>query len=367
MKKIQLSLLIIFFISISLIACSNIEEVSPPTKVKEQEETKKESKELDPKVILASLQNHSMVAPLGDIPIPEDNPMNPEVLKLGKALFFDPRLSGNNEVSCATCHDPNLGYGDNRPTFKKIDGTEGARNSPTVINSGYYTSNFWDGRASSLEEQALGPIENPNEMNQKLVELIPELKGIEGYDALFKAAFSEGITEQNIAKALAAFQRQIVVKDTRYDQFLNGDTEALSQQELRGLNLFTGKAFCVTCHNGPNLSDNKFYNIGTKTEDEGRYTITKIEGDLGRFRTPSLYGITHTAPYMHNGSIATLEEVIEFYDRGGDGHPNTSFFMKQFMKPVGLSSEEKADLLAFLKTLGGNPPIYTAPELPGMK
>jgi cytochrome c peroxidase len=234
----------------------------------------------------------------------------------------------------------------------------------SLMLASYYTTNFWDGRAASLEEQALGPIQNPDEMNQPLDELKVELSAIKGYQDRFNAAFEDGITEQNIAKALAAFQRQIVVKDTPYDRFLEGDTEALTKQELRGLRLFTGKAFCVTCHNGPNLSDNNFYNIGINTEDKGRQAVTEQEEDLGRIRTPGLYGISHTAPYMHDGSLATLEDVIDYYDRGGDYHPNKSFFIRKFMSPIGLTEEEKADLLAFLKTLGGEPPTFTKPELP---
>ncbi|WP_147532800.1 cytochrome-c peroxidase [Bacillus marasmi] len=367
MKNLQLRMLLLLTtLSIGLLGCSTESDVPAPTKNSKQQSTETQTKTIKPEELYASLKNHSQMMPLGDIPIPEDNPMTEEVLKLGQTLFFDPRLSGNNQVSCATCHDPNMGYGDDRPTFKAYDGSDGARNSPTVINSGYYSVNFWDGRAASLEEQALGPIENPNEMNQKLSDLVPELKVVEGYKTLFLAAFPDGITEQNIAKALAAFQRQIVVKDTPYDRFLEGDMNALTQEELRGLKLFTGKAFCFTCHNGENLSDNQYYNIGLNTEDKGRFEITKDEADIGRIRTASLYGITHTAPYMHNGSIATLEEVIEFYDRGGDGHPNTSFFMKQFMQPLGLTKAEKADLLAFLKSLGGEVPLYAAPELPGL-
>jgi cytochrome c peroxidase len=359
-----LSLLIVG--SISLYGCSIKEDVSQPAKGAgiKNAANGRETYELDPDALRISLLNHSQLEPIGDIPIPEDNLMNPEVLELGRALFFDPRLSGNNQVSCATCHDPNLGYGDDRPTFVAYDGGDGARNSPTVINSGYYKTNFWDGRAASLEEQALGPIENPNEMNQPLEELVKELQAIKGYQEQFNAAFKEGITEQNIAKAIAAFERQIVVTETPYDLFLKGENNALSKQELRGLILFAGKAHCVTCHNGPNLSDNNYYNIGINSDDEGRFAVTGDEKDLGRIRTPGLYGITHTAPYMRDGSIATLEEVIDYYDRGGDNHHNKSFFIKQFMSPIGLTKEEKADLLAFLKTLGGNPPIITKPELP---
>ncbi|AGK53495.1 cytochrome-c peroxidase [Bacillus sp. 1NLA3E] len=352
MRKISLSILLLFF-CVGLVGCSNKEEVSKQAKI-------------DPNKLLETLQNDSPLVPLGDIPVPVDNPMTPEVVKLGQTLFFDPRLSGNNERSCATCHDSSLGYGDGRPTLKMYDGSDGARNSPTIINSGYYTSNFWDGRASSLEEQALGPIQNPNEMNQKLDELIQELKGITGYEDLFLAAFNDGITEKNLAKALAAFERQIVVKDTPYDQFLQGDTTALNQQELRGLSLFSGKAYCSKCHNGPNLSDNNFYNTGLNSEDEGRFALTKKIGDMGKFRTAGLYGITHTAPYMRDGSIATLKEVINYYNRGGGEHPNKSFYLKNFMSPLDLTKQEKEDLLAFLKSLGGNPPIFTKPVLPGI-
>ncbi|WP_147532811.1 cytochrome-c peroxidase [Bacillus marasmi] len=326
---------------------------------------KEESKEeIDPVKLYQTLKNDSSLTALGKIPIPEDNPMSPEIVKLGNQLFFDSRLSGANDRSCATCHEPEKGYGDGKPKFEMINGEDGARNSPTIINSGYYKVNFWDGRAKSLEEQALGPIENPNEMNQNLNALVDELKGIEGYQIAFSAAFPDGITIDNIAKALAAFERQIVVEDTRYDQFMEGNTEALTQKELRGLDLFAGKAMCSTCHNGPNLTDNNFYNVGLESKDEGLYALTKKAGDMGKFRTSGLYGITHTAPYMHNGSIATLEDVIDYYDKGGDEDRNKSFYLKNFMSPIGLTDGEKADLLAFLKVLGGEPPIFEAPELP---
>lgn len=352
----------IILTTISLLGCSsNAEEVSNSAVAKIKEE---KAVEMSPAQMKSALVSNGMLIPLGEIPFPEDNPMSEEVVKLGQMLFFDSRLSGNNERSCATCHDPEKGYGDGRATFETVAGGEGARNSPTIINSGYYTTNFWDGRAESLEEQALGPIENPDEMNQPLSELVIELKAIKGYQELFSTAFPEGITEENIAKSLAAFQRLIVVNDTPYDQFLKGDSNALNDKELRGLYLFAGKAFCSTCHNGENLSDNHFYNIGINSKDVGRFAVTGDEGDMGRIRTPSLCGITQTAPYMRDGSLATLEEVIDYYNRGGDGHPNTSFFIKQFMSPLGLTDEEKADLLAFLYVLGGEPPIYSKPELP---
>ncbi|MCL6573717.1 MAG: cytochrome-c peroxidase, partial [Bacillus sp. (in: Bacteria)] len=259
MKQFLATFLFLLLVTIGLLGCSSKDIVPAPTKQATDEPSENVTKDIDPEVLLTRLLKQSSLEPLGDIPIPTDNPMRPEVIELGQTLFFDPRLSGNNDVSCATCHDPNLGYGDDRSTLKKIDGTAGERNSPTIINSGYYTTYFWDGRAASLEEQALGPIENPNEMNQTLKELILELKEIKGYEESFNAAFEEGITEQNIGKALAAFERLIVVKGTGYDRFLEGDKSALTQPELRGLDLFTDKAMCVTCHNGANLTDNNYY------------------------------------------------------------------------------------------------------------
>ncbi|UCZ55044.1 c-type cytochrome [Bacillus shivajii] len=311
--------------------------------------------------LVEELLSNDQLVPLGDIPIPEDNPMISEVLHLGEVLYFDKRLSGNDQVSCMSCHIPELGYGDGRATFETFDGGDGPRNSPTIINSGYYTSNFWDGRASSLEEQALGPIEDPNEMNMLLDDLIPKLQGIEGYEELFIEAGFDEITPEAIGKALAAFQRQIVVKDTSYDRFLKGETDALTNQEIRGLDLFAGEAGCINCHNGENLSDNQFYNVGLDTDDEGRYAVTGDEADKGAIRTPGLYGITHTGPYMSDGSIRTLEEVIEFYNRGGDGHPNTDSLIFE----LNLTDQEKEDLLAFLEVLGGEPPMFSKPELPG--
>ncbi|MEH7248012.1 cytochrome c peroxidase [Neobacillus niacini] len=364
MNRLVKGTVIITLICLGLAACGGKDKVKAPTKQAIKEQVEAKASEIDPEELLNSLRNHTTLVPIGDVLIPEDNPMKPEVLELGQMLFFDPRLSGNNEVSCQTCHDPGMGYGDNQPTFAKYTGGNGARNSPTVINAGYYKTNFWDGRAASLEEQALGPIQNPDEMNQPLDELIQELSGVKGYQERFQAAFNEGITEQNIAKALAAFQRQIVVKDTPYDRFLEGDMEALTKQEISGLRLFTGKALCVTCHNGANLTDNNFYNIGLNTEDKGRQAVTGEAGDLGRIRTPGLYGITHTAPYMRDGSLATLEEVIDYYDHGGDDHPNKSFFIQKFMSPIGLTDQEKEDLLAFLKALGGEPPVFKKPDLP---
>ena len=299
--------------------------------------------------------------PLGEMPIPEDNPMTEEKVELGRILYFDTRLSGDNLQSCASCHAPALGWSDGRSLFIGFEGEEGPRRSPTIINSGYYTSNFWDGRADSLEEQALGPITSPIEMNQDLDELVEELKAVDAYVEMFDEAFDEEITAENIAKALAAFERTIVVDDTPFDQFLEGDYHAMTEDEIRGMELFAGEANCLSCHNGPNLSDNNFYNIGMDSGDEGRMEITDNESDDGAFRTPGLYGIAHHAPYMHDGSLETLEDVIDYYNHGGDNHPNKSPKMQE----LNLSDDDKDALLAFLLVLSGDEsPRVDMPEIP---
>ncbi|MCR6108773.1 cytochrome-c peroxidase [Bacillus sp. A301a_S52] len=302
----------------------------------------------------------SLFQPLGDMEIPEDNPMTEETIELGKTLFFDPRLSGDNSLSCASCHIPALGYGDGKPLFEGFDGVEGPRNTPTIINSGYYTSLFWDGRADSLESQALGPIESEIEMNQDLDKLVVQLSEIDGYVEKFENAFNDDITVENIGKALAAFQRTIVIDDTPFDAFLAGDYDALTEEEIKGMELFAGEASCITCHTGPNLSDDNFHNIGMETDDKGRYDVTGEDADVGAFRTPGLYGIDHRGPYMHNGSIETLEDVIDYYDRGGDDHPNKSALMQE----LNLTNDEKEALHAFLLALSGESPQVDVPPLP---
>ncbi|QGG46755.1 cytochrome-c peroxidase [Heliorestis convoluta] len=298
--------------------------------------------------------------PLGEVPIPEDNPMTPEKVDLGKTLFFDPRLSGNNQISCAFCHNPSLGFGDARPTFIGFEGFQGGRNSPTVINVGYYDAFFWDGRSATLEEQALGPIQAAEEMNQDLDELVIKLKAIPGYVEQFKDVFNEEITADNIAKALAAYQRTVIINDSDFDKYLAGDQNALSEEAKRGMDIFVNKGSCLSCHSGPALSDSNFYNTGVLTDDLGRYEVTKKEEDKGKFRTPGLRGLSYTAPYMHNGSIATLEELVHFYNIGGEVEENRD----PRVRPLGLTPEEEQDLVAFLKALDGTAPTETLPELP---
>jgi cytochrome c peroxidase len=234
---------------------------------------------------------------------------------LGRELFFDPRLSGANDVSCATCHDPDKAWADGLPQPPAIGGGSLTRNTSTVLNVGHYSRYLWDGRAASLEEQALMPIESPEEMNQDLDDLEDELNQIPGYVQQFQDVFGTNVTRGGIAQALAAFERTLVGGSSPLDRYLNGDKEALSPDALRGMELFVGEAGCIRCHHGPLLSDGEFYRLGVGFRDEGRATVTGESEDRFKFRTPSLRNVALTAPYMHDGSRKTLTEVVEFYYR----------------------------------------------------
>jgi len=240
------------------------------------------------------------------------------------------------------------------------------RHAPTVINSGYFALQMWDGRKKSLEDQATGPIGAQGEMNQDYGLLIKELEAIPGYVSLFDKVFGKSsITMNNIAKAIATFERSVVSKNSSYDKYWAGDKSTMSKSAVNGMNLFFGKAKCSICHNGPVFTDSGFHNIGVKAagplkEDLGRYNETKEDFDKGAFKTPGLRSISQSAPYMHNGNEATLEDVVEFYDRGGDVKENLS----PFITPLGLTGQEKKDLVEFLKALDGEPIKITYPDLP---
>ncbi len=335
------------------------------------------------------------IAPLVDPPpVPPDNPMTPEKIELGKMLYFDPRLSGDGSVSCAKCHDPRQGFQKAREMSPAYPGTKHFRHSPTIINSAYNTALFWDGRAKTLEEQAKGPIASPFEMNMNYDLLIERLNAIPEYVEMFKKAFpgeEDPITIDNIAKAIAAFERTIISKNSPFDRYMLGDKDAMTPEQIKGMELFVGKAGCVNCHNGPNFTDNKLHVLGVpknpveddpmvkatrsfvlKTlgfknhreidRDLGAYFQTKDPKDKGAFRTPTLRDVARTAPYMHNGVFKTLDEVIEFYNAGGGDVPNKD----PLLKPLNLTEEEKKALKAFLEALTGEPIIIEEPELPGM-
>ncbi len=247
-----------------------------------------------------------------------------------------------------------------------IGGQEGGRNAPTVINSTYNYLQFWDGRAASLEEQALGPIANPIEMGHTHEAMVQSLAGLAGYQDQFRKVFGREVNQEDVARAIAAFERTILSGNSAWDRHNRGEEGALSPEAKRGLDLFMGKALCSKCHVGFNLTDSDFHNLGVGMDREepdlGRYEITGDEKDKGAFRTPTLRDVQHTAPYMHDGSQGILEEVMDWYDKGG--HPNP--WLDPQIVPLNLTAQEKADLLAFLRSLDGEavPTGLQAPPLP---
>lgn len=298
------------------------------------------------------------------VPAPDDNKITPERVELGKALFFDPRLSGSNWISCATCHNPALGWSDGLATGYGHGMNRLGRATPTILNTAFNPIQMWDGRKRTLEDQALGPIGADVEMNQPLPDLIQKLSKIAGYQAMFRKAYpGEQISESTLAKAIASFERTVVSTEAPFDRWRMGDQGAVTEAVKRGFATFTGKANCVACHSGFNFTDNGFHNVGVKNagaEDVGRYAQRRLAALKGAFKTPTLRDIALTAPYMRNGSYRTLEEVVEHYDRGGDVKDNLS----PEIKPLNLSRQEKADLVEFMKSLTGSPMQVSLPNLP---
>ncbi len=298
----------------------------------------------------------------GSVPAPAYNQPTAARIALGKTLFFDPRLSGSNAMSCSNCHNPALGWSDGQPTAIGNNMKALGRASPTLLNVAYNKLHMWDGRFRSLEEQALGPITAAGEMNQDLNELIGEIKSIPGYVTLFDSAYpGEGVTTTTVAKALAAYERTIVSTESPFDRWQAGNSRALDAAAKRGFELFKGKARCELCHGGFNFTDDGFHNIGLKGNvDDGRFKSVPVRVMRGAFKTPTLRDIALTAPYMHDGRYASLEEVVEHYDRGGDATDN----LDSQMQALHLTPEEKADLVAFMKSLTGNPKQVVLPNLP---
>jgi len=296
------------------------------------------------------------------IPFPADNPYTLEKVVLGKKLYFDTRLSQANLLSCASCHSPAFGWGDGQPVgvghlMKRL-----GRRSPTIINAAYGVIFMWDGRADSLEDQALGPIQAEVEMAMPIDQLLTRLKAIDEYVALFNAAFpGEGITPKNIAKAIATYERTVISGRAPFDAWVDGDERAISDAAKRGFTLFNTKARCNECHSGWNFTDDSFHDIGLATPDIGRGKfLTEVVKSQHAFKTPGLREITHRAPYMHNGSMKTLEQVIEHYDSAGIERPSRS----ELIKPLKLTAQEKSDLVAFLRTLNSDLGNTAVPVLP---
>ena len=297
------------------------------------------------------------------VPTPKHNPTTPAKVELGKKLFFDPRLSGDNKMSCATCHIPNKAYIDRLAVSPGADGKPLTRNTQTCLNVGYLKALFWDGRAASLEEQAFGPSESTVEMTQDLTELELAHAAIDGYDDEFNEVFNTSPNRDSIGKALASFQRTLVTGPSPLDRYLAGDKDALSQLAKRGLELFQGEAGCIDCHNGPLLSDEKFYRLGVSYGDVGREKVTGKKEDRYRFRTPSLRNVAETGPYMHDGSQETLVDVVTFYFRG---IPETPVDGLMPDRPA-LMSQSFSDIdpiVEFLKSLSGEVQQLSPPTLP---
>jgi cytochrome c peroxidase len=284
---------------------------------------------------------------------------------LGKQLYFDGRLSKNNAISCAFCHNPVAGFADPNQTSAGVGGLRGGRQSPTVYNTAFNTFQFWDGRASSLEEQAIGHIHNPVEMAETHETVVPKIGKLKGYKEQFQKVFGTGVSLQSIAEAIAAYERTIISTNSAFDKFVLGDQQAMGEDAQRGMAVFKEKGRCILCHNDSNFTDNQFHNtgvpqVGPMKEDLGRYYVTRREADKGAFKTPTLRSITENAPYMHDGAFKTLEDVVDFYDKGGNTNPN----LDTRLKPLGLSPQEKNDLIAFLKALTGEPIPFEFPKLP---
>lgn len=299
--------------------------------------------------------------PLGlpPIPWPKDNPYSKKKAELGRLLYFDKRLSSDGTVSCSSCHEVNKAFTDNKIISEGILGQLGTRNAPTIINTAYLPTLFWDGRASSLEEQCKGPIANPKEMSlahdphEAHQQCHDRIKKIEGYCALFKEVFGhDECSIDDVAKAVATFERTVLSGNSPFDRYQAGDREALNPEQIRGYKVFM-KSGCAFCHSGPNFTDNSFANIGigmnVADPDLGRYEVTKKEKDWGAFKVPTLRDLPKTYPYMHNGVLMSLDDVIEYYNIGG--LPNRNLHPR--MRPLHLSEEDKKALKSFLEALSG--------------
>ncbi len=297
------------------------------------------------------------------VPSPRHNPTTADKVALGKQLFFDPRLSGDNTMSCATCHVPEKAFADGRARAMGHDGRALARNTPSVLNVGRLSKFTWDGRAASLEEQAIGPITSPAEMNQRLDELVAELNAVPGYFRQFGAVFGRQVNRDDIAKSLAAFQRTLITKSSPLDRYLAGDEDALSPAAKRGMESFIGEADCIRCHHGPLLSDEMFYRLRTTPGDMGLENSTGQKSDRYKFRTPPLRNVAQTGPYMHDGSLQTLWDVVTFYYREVPAMAAAGLPLD--VQPLtGQSFSEIDDMVAFLQALSGQAPRVVPPSLP---
>jgi cytochrome c peroxidase len=308
---------------------------------------------------------------------PKDNPFNEAKKELGKLLFYDPRLSVSGQIACASCHDPQLGWGDGKRIAFGHDRKTGARNAMTIFNTAFYSQLFWDGRAKSLEDQARFPVADHLEMNENIGAMEKRIQKYKGYKPLFKNAFgSEEITASKIFKAIACFERTIVSPSSRFDLFIKGKADALRDEEVLGLHLYRTKARCINCHHGGAFTDDKFHNDGqtlwgSENEDLGQYNVTKNKADVGKFKTPSLRETMNTGPWMHHGNFPSMKDVIQFYNLGNPapiqkkylGTPRDSLLPKTdvLLKKLNLTEKEVDALIAFMGAITTTPRRLNAP------
>lgn len=308
---------------------------------------------------------------------PDDNPASEAKKDLGKVLFFDPRLSASGQIACASCHEPQLAWGDGKQLANGHDRRFGKRNAMTILNTGYYDRLFWDGRAGSLEDQARFPVKDHAEMNMDLTGLEDRIQKVAGYKSLFQKAFGDDkVSLDRIFQSIANFERTIVSKRSRFDEFISGKADALKDEEVLGLHLFRTKAGCINCHNTPLFSDNKFHNdgqtlFGSSKEDLGRYIITGNKEDVGVFRTPSLRDVVYTGPWFHHGDFATLKDVVQFYNLGNPAPVQKKYMgvrdsilpkTSPLLSKLALTEKEIDALIAFMQAISSPPVRVSAPK-----
>lgn len=304
------------------------------------------------------------LAALPPAPIDLTNDSIQRIIKLGKTLFFDPRLSSSEKISCATCHDPGLNWTDAKPRSIGHEGAMGKRNAPTIQNSWFYKKLFWDGRSRDLQDQAFAPIVSESEMNSDMPDVMRKLRRINGYALLFKKAFgSDHINPERMTEAIAVFEKSVSSAESRFDRFVKGDRRALNKSELNGLHLFRTKARCMNCHNGPMLTDNQFHRMGEvisnpyDRKDMGLYKVTHLDADSGKFRTPSLRDVMRTGPWFHDGSSAAMDSILYRFNQQSPA-PNG------IVRSLKLSKKELKDLQAFLAALSAPSMPFIRPDLP---
>jgi len=310
-----------------------------------------------PFMILQAQQKPAVfVVPRGLPPLvwPKDNPYTPAKAELGRLLYFDKRISADGSLSCASCHHPSKGFTDQSAVSTGIKGQKGGVSAPTVINRAYGMLQFWDGRAASLEAQAVGPMANPIEMGSQHPAVVSTLKNIPGYRTRFKAVFgTEEFTLDHVAMAIATFERTVLSGNAPYDKYKLGNKTAMNASQIRGMDVFFNKAKCDQCHEGASFTLSAFHNLGVGQDKAdphpGRFAVSKKAEDFGAFKTPTLREIEHTFPYMHDGSLKTLEEVVDYYDKGGIPNKN----LDERIKKLNLTAQDKTDLVAFMKALSG--------------